>query len=274
MNIKKILFVFVIVSIYLSNPNTSQATVGGPEYISNIQGKNGSTEIIYEINSYSGRGCRPTIVTEDTVTGIKKILLPCDKSEKLSDNDFLIEEEVLLSGYPTVLDRIDLNKNKITAVITSAIEEKYDPSNGKFGKTDFDVDIYQDGVRKTSIKYQGCKPDQSHVINGYRMLNNKSIVLVVSTIGDCFEGGYTEQRIFVVKDINIFDSKPLPIVNNAEAIIDGGSLTMDYKDKVVNNEQVSTEVKVDNKNSNVSFYQITIILLVLIVLALVVSRRK
>ncbi len=274
MNIKKILFVFAILSVYLCNPNTSEATVGGPIYISNIQGKNGSTEIIYEINSYSGRGCRPTIVTQDAITGIKKELLSCNESEKLSDNDFLIEEEVLLSGYPTVLDRIDLNKNKISAVITSAIEEKYDASKGNFGGTDFSVDIYQDSVKKATITYKGCKPNQPQVINGYRMLNNKGIVFVVSTIGDCFEGGYTEQRVYIVNDIAILDSKPLPIVNNAEAIVDHGSLIPSSKEVVKNDEKVVTEVKPVNKVDNTSFYKLTIVLLILVVIVLTFSKRK
>ncbi len=258
--------------------NTTHATVGGPTYISNIQTTSfNSPEIIYEVANQGGRGCPPVIYSQNILTGQTKTLLSCDQAEKLSEIDYQTEREVILAKYPVILDRIDLNKNKVTAATVAINEQEMDEAKGFFGKTDFTIDIFQNAIKKSTLSYSGCSPIQPHIIEGYKAPNNKSLMLVVSTKGDCFEGGYTLQRIFFVPDITIYDAASLPSVINKDPLPGPGNISFIAKVPATTAPsaapKTSTETEKDEAGTLIN-YRIIIGILIVLVLGLAYKKAK
>ncbi len=271
---KIIIFSTILIISYFFNVGASNATVGGPTYISNIQSAlDNASEIIYEVHSQGGRGCPPEIYSQNIQTGEKKVVLSCNQSEKLSNLDYETEREVTLAKYPTILKRIDLNKNKVTAVTTAIDVQEIDEAKGFFGKTDFTIDIFQNNVKKTTLTYSGCKANQQHIIEGYKTPDNMYLVLVVSTIGDCFEGGYTAQRLFIVPNITFYDSTSLPVIANEDPAPGIGNLSFIAKISSETPNQNGTGTTGKNNTATVN-YQIIIAILIVIVISLAVQRSK
>lgn len=279
---KKItLFSAVLILVYLINVPPSHATVGGPTFISNIQTDAKGQEIIYEIWFQSGKGCPPELHSYNLQIGLKKVLLSCDELLKLSNRDQMVETEVTMSKYPVMLKRIDLNKNKITAVSTVTDEQKYDELKGLFGKTSFSLDIFQDGIKKTTYVYQGCKPEQQQIIDGYRIPNSKFMILILSTTGNCFEGGYTKQHMIVVPNTTIYDANALSITTNATPTPGNGRITLVAKNPTGTTNQSSEETgqisteentTANTPNNSALNYQIFIGVLLVIILALIFKK--
>ncbi len=287
-------FGLLLILTYFINVSITNATVGGPTYISNIQTNNGQ-DIAYQVSNMGGRGCPPEVYSYNVINGKSNLILSCNDLEKLNSVDAMTELEITLSKYPIILNKIDLNKNKISAVAKVIREEKYDESKGLWGKTDFSVDIFQNNVKKTTLEYSGCRPEQNHTIEGYANPESNYIILKVSTIGDCFEGGYTSQSIYSLSNINFYDEAAIPIESiNAEPTNNKSNLSFIAQNQKVINDSKNNEV-VDNAQNNIRYdnnseiidkstnksekpisslsYQIFIGVLVIIILTLILKRK-
>jgi hypothetical protein len=291
---KIIFFSAVLILSYIINTPVSQATVGGPTYINNIQTDASGQEIIYEVMGGDGRGCPPEIYSYNISTGSTKVLLSCNDSERLSNFEYETELELTMSKYPVILKRIDLNKNKITAEAVVTGEQEYDESLGNWGKTDFSIDIFQDGIKKMTKAYSGCKPEQQQIIEGYRIPNSKNMVLVLSTVTDCFEGGYLGQNPFIVPNITVYDATSLSITKNQAPTPGNGRISLIASKTASTDTQASiasidrdtnmganTEAGIDNEMQNKTNgdsglpalnYQIFIGILLVIILALIFRK--
>lgn len=291
---KKIKFLLFILGLTIFT-HSANATTGGPTYIKNIQTGNTNIEIIYEVKNLGGRGCPPEIYRFNLNTNKQDILISCnDEDADTNATNYARKLENIFSMYPNILERINLNSNNIDASFSNADKTKFDIDKGNPGNTNFTLDIFQDNDRKATVNFKGCNPDQKHIIEGYRVPNSRNIVIVVSSTGDCWEGGYIYERLFVVRDINIYDITPLPIQGERPAISDIGNITIwaDIKaEKNISKEDsnsIKSEVvnKIDNKeiesknvgstsdSPNSLYYNIIIILLILIILIEAIKKNK
>lgn len=127
--------------------------------------------------------------------------------EKLKEEFEQKEKELLSKPF---LSRIDLRKNKIEITVSvKEIEEL-----GDFTRATLIARVYQHNNKKGEFEFVGCfrKTDSLLKVNfdGFLIPNSNTILLLVSTIGQCHELGYLAEKIFPVFGIEIIDSQPLP----------------------------------------------------------------
>jgi hypothetical protein len=290
---KIILLSATIVVVCLMTITKVQATVGGPTIIHSLQySPTNGQEFIYEQQNYGGKGCPPEIYAINIKTQIKRTLVSCDEGIRNSV-EYNTKLENTLSQYPNLLKHIDLIKNKFSAKITAVKEHDFDASTGNFGGTDFQLDLFQNNEKKASILYSGCSKDQVHIIEGYAIPYKSTLVLLVSTKGDCFEGGYTRENLYIVPNISTyFDQTSLPVKNTEAARSGTGNISLiasSNKVQVPKTETSSYDTQTSspspetpinstpNQESEIpsnTNYLITIGALVLIILVLIFKSRK
>lgn len=200
-----ILFLAILASVTLAVADV-QATVGGPTYVYNLRISHvlPIQEIMYVTHSLSGKGCPPSVSALNIETMKSRDVVACD-----FDADESVMERAF-SQFPVVLKRLHLPYSGMRAEtrVVRFTENKDDPF--QFQKTDFETKIYQNtydgGEREVAaFDYPGCYPDQRHIIEGYATPQGYLVAFVVSTIGDCFEGGYITERIFPIKAMRVSD---------------------------------------------------------------------
>jgi hypothetical protein len=270
--IRKISIGIVFAIICIFNANSVQATVGGPTYIYDIRAGGDVGEIVYVKKNLGGSGCPPEIYKISTETNKASSLVGC--YDGIDPADYDAKFNSVLNGYPTLLNRINLESNSIEAVVKVIREVEVDEEKEiYFPQTDFGLDVYQNGIQKTTLTYTGCTTDQPHVIEGYAVPNSNLIALLVSTKGDCFEGGYITERLYVVPNITVNDSTALPLrEKNTPAIANAvGNLTI----SLGNPGEVTPPIQ-PKPNSSIPTYYIYIIVgaLALAILIVVLRLRK
>lgn|GEM_PF-2695127 len=216
---KKIILGFV--GVMLLSTTSAHATVGGPTYTYNLRVTHGAgatpKEIMYISHSSEGRGCPPLIYLLNTQTKTSSILVGCD--EPLYEQNF----KSTLDKYPVPLHRIHLPFNLIKAVVTVVREVEDDPGAFMGKKTEFLLELFQQDTKIASIPYSGCYPDQPHVIEGYATPTGSLSVILVSTTGDCFEGGYVREQVFPVSGATLhYNYQLAPRKTSSPAIADAG----------------------------------------------------
>ncbi len=206
---KKLLAVLFIVTAGIFVGSHASATVGGPTYIERVAFNAKNNSVYYLLHSQSGRGCPPIIKSINIATQKKVEIQSCDEIEKNynfdSDKYSQFIEEIFESL--TYLSRINLVKNDIMIAVEYIGEHHYDEYNVS---SDFRASVYQGGKKLETIDYIGCYKDQPHVFSGYSILGTNSIAIIVSRVGDCFEGGYMEQQLHLIQNVRIHDATAVP----------------------------------------------------------------
>lgn len=133
-----------------------------------------------------------------------QIAYSCDQGEQLLangdyDNSRVYSEiNKITDGFKN-LTPISLKENKISIDVAFVKNETYSPASNEFSGAIFDVSVYEDTVKIKNMSVQGCNTEQPFTFEGYAIPGfNKKIVLLLSTKGDCFEGGYIKETIHVV----------------------------------------------------------------------------
>ena len=228
---KSVLLAFLVVSGLLLTGDFVHATVGGPSYIRDLryspeQASESSSlvSIFYRKDDYGGRGCPPEYFALSASTGRKNLVITCAEAENTPE---IYEERVdsLLDYYNTSLDRISLTKNNITASVELVNTVPINETEGEYwGYSNFILDVFQDGVRKTSIPFSGCKQDQPHILKGYAAPTDNALILLLSSVPDCFEGGYISEEVYLVPAVSIIDRTVLPPRSTEGAAFEEGNL--------------------------------------------------
>jgi hypothetical protein len=186
------------------------ATVGGPTYIHTFK-YNPKDESVYFIqNDMGGRGCPPVLFKISLATGKEQAAFSCDQGEALREkNNF--DESVVTTEINNIianfkdLTPIHLKNNKISIDVNFVKSETYDDpySDAQWIQSStFNAAVYQDDKNIAELAIQGCNKDQPFTFAGYAVPGfEKKIVLLLSTKGDCFEGGYIDETLYVVGGI-------------------------------------------------------------------------
>lgn len=225
----------------------THATVGGPTLIHTLQYGTEKNYVLYEEQNYGGKGCPPGANLLDLRDGSVVPMVSCSDADWMDTNAYNQRLESTLSRYPNLLKHIDLTKNGITANVSVTKVTKSNEDAGIFPKTDFKMDVYQNGTLAGSFSYSGCSANQVHIVEGYVIPYTTNLVLLLSTKGDCFEGGYTNETLHVIHNVNIVDMNFLPLKGNTEAAATIGNLSI-----VASNPASSGKIATPKPSSNIN----------------------
>ena len=191
------------------------ATVGGPTYISDIVYHAPSESVYYLENSSDGRGC-PEIIHSVGLIDIEDVeVKTCDEifeqffSDSGSDESYLqfvADTYQNLSYLESInyLASVSLKKNKID-INVEFISENFNEYGDKYS-SDFEAVISQDGKILAKKRFSGCSKDQPHIFEGYRIPDTNAMAILISGKGDCWEGGYTREVLFIISDVKYYDT--------------------------------------------------------------------
>ncbi len=228
---KKYLFLLTIASFVFSFLILSKevlATVGGPILISEIAHNTSNNTIYYLVNDYGGRGCPPVIHSINLANKQDTQVKTCDEVLEEFFRDDSEEngqdyKQFISNFYQNLsyLDSISLKKNNIN-IDVNPISERIE--NGEKYWTEFRATLTQDNKELGKIDFRGCDKEQPHTFEGYRIPDSDTTIILISTKGDCFEGGYVRETLHLVEGIKYTESEKLlpgPILIGIAASIVG-----------------------------------------------------
>lgn len=249
----------IIVTLFiLMTANNTSATVGGPTTIDKLSYKASENSIYYVRNDGGGRGCPPIIEKIDLLTKSQIQVKTCEEIESIyykgenatANYDQFIEDafdNTLVKTLPT----ISFPNNNISIVVDYIGERKIAEYNTA---SDFRATIFQDSEKRGVIDFVGCYKDQPNVFKGYIIPDTNKMVVEVSRVGDCFEGGYIRDDVYVIEGINHQDTNSVGYYNYfSEPGVHRGNLVVFAQDDKVTNS-TSPEIQVVEKNIPVSLW--------------------
>ena len=195
----------LFLALFMLSAGQSAATVGGPTYIERLSHNPSENALYYLVNSQSGRGCPPIIHKVDLLTGTDTTVVSCSEIEAnyygpgafdSAAYNQMIENTFRSSNLLTV---INLAAHNISAEVEYVGVHRFDEYNTA---ADFQATIFQDPTDKRVINFTGCRQDQENNLRGYAVPGSPALVVVASRIGNCFEGGYTQEDLYFITGIN------------------------------------------------------------------------
>ncbi len=209
---KYLLTILFMFSLLILSDNTF-ATVGGPTYISEIAYDKATNSIYYLENDNSGRGC-PSIIHQVYINnGEDTEVKNCDEvfEEYFKSNDKESEERYrqFISDFYSNLSNpnigsISLKRNNIN--INVNVFSEYIENDEKYW-TEFEAIVIQNEKKLIAFDFRGCDQEQPHIFEGYRIPNTNILAVLISNKGDCFEGGYVNETLHLVKGVTFYDEK-------------------------------------------------------------------
>lgn len=190
-------------------PETVFATVGGPTYVSQIAYDAANKAVYYLESDMGGRGCPPIVHTVDVAEIKDREIKTCDDvfAEFFNGNqdDEQKYQQFISETYQSFpyLGSVSLEKNRISVRVETLGERV---ENGEKFWTDFRATLTQDNREIGKLDFRGCSADQPHVFEGYRIPGTDAMAMLISNKGDCFEGGYVRERLFIIKGVTYHDT--------------------------------------------------------------------
>lgn len=225
------LLIVLALVFFLPTANVS-ATVGGPSYIYRIVYDSQNNTVYYLKSDYGGRGCPPIIHKLDLKTKTTTEIKSCDDNFIMSEYDKLINDT--FQNFPNLYS-INLKKNNISAEM-DVVSKKIDNEQNFLEFTNFNIKVKQDGAEKANFNFNGCLEDQPNIVEGYLVPNSNIMLLLLSRIGDCYEGGYIYEDIYIAEGINYYDKNAVRYgKEDAPLLLNAGDLVVyasSDKDKV------------------------------------------
>jgi hypothetical protein len=202
--------IFVFIALIASAVSV-QATVGGPTYIGNFSYNKADESVYFISNSLSGRGCPPLLGKISLLTEKTSEVITCDQAERMIGNDYsngatvVLNEISRITSSFRILSPLSLSKNNIKVdvnYISAEMMEGFDEPV----RRNFVVKVFQSGIKIDEFALTGCNTNQPFTFAGYAIPTlEKKIILLSSTKGDCFEGGYIGERLLVIGGVNNLD---------------------------------------------------------------------
>jgi hypothetical protein len=268
-----ILLIFVLAVFSLWTENVF-ATVGGPTYISSIAFNTKDNSVYYQVHDYGGKGC-PVI--------LHKIDLTTLKDSEVKSCDQVLEEYFFPEGDTgkynqfisdiyqnfSYLGSINLKKNNVDVQVEFISEHIED---GYTLWTEFRANIIQDNKEIAKINFQGCSKDQPHVFEGYMIPNSNAMAILISNKGDCFEGGYVEENLQVIKGIKYYDTNIVRSIKDESATEPNLANMVVYA--TLNDIENNDNVSVPQKNPAANVVLLVATFAVGIMLGYVVGRKS
>lgn len=265
----KISILFVVALFLLMSASNVSATVGGPTTIDRLSYSPNENSLYYVVHDGGGRGCPPIIEKINLSTKERTQLKSCDEIESTYYRDESSAARYIqfledTFKYPNVktLSIISLSRNNISILVDYVGEHRFDEYNVS---SDFRATISQDNQKKGVIDFIGCYEDQPNVFKGYIIPDTNKMALEISRIGDCFEGGYAKDDVYILDDINFQDINPVGYYNySSEPGVHRGNLVVFAQDsKTVSS--VPSKIETIEKNRFTSIWWIPALMVGLVV---------
>jgi hypothetical protein len=194
---KKLILFVLAFAIFSIGATQAHATTGGPTYVYYLKYNPADASLYYTEQSDSGRGCPPELKKISVVTGQASTVISCDDAESIDVPNGVETEIAGITDSFSDAAAINLEKNNIDIILTFAGEEKI--TDDYVLKNHFIAHVYQDGVSVGEFPVEGCSINQPFLFAGYALRGlNKKLVLLLSTKGDCMEGGYIRESLRVI----------------------------------------------------------------------------
>jgi hypothetical protein len=273
---------FILTGLALSSEMVF-ATVGGPTYIYRFKYNPKDESVYYIQNDHGGRGCPPELMKMSLATGNIQTVFSCDQGEKLFENDYStspVDAEInkIISGFKD-LTPINLKDNKISVDVTFVKNEKISPEIDEISGATFTASVYQGNKKITDLTVHGCNTEQPFTFAGYAIPGfEKKIVLLLSTIGNCFEGGYIDENLYVVGGVENINRNSTATMYKDNSALSPTSMTLVVfePDKVqIVNDPMSTSTAPESPTEStrrLSIITTIIIAVVAILLGIVFGR--
>ncbi|HCC84641.1 MAG TPA: hypothetical protein DEP87_03080 [Candidatus Pacebacteria bacterium] len=231
-----------------------------------------------------GKGC-PSIIHAISLTNVQDTeVKTCDEVFQQFFKNYSEENQNKYSQFIydtyqnlSYLGSVSLKKNNI-GVNVEFISENV-AEDGEVYWREFDAIISQDGKSLTRTRFRGCSKDQPHIFEGYRIPNTDSMAILISNKGDCFEGGYVNESLHVIKGIKYYDTNIVRSIKEESATEPNTGNMVVYatsKDVVNDNNanSTSTTSPVPQKNSVAEIILMVTIFVVGTTLGYVVGRKS
>jgi uncharacterized membrane protein len=196
---------FISLFTLLAGSSIAYATVGGPTYVGSFTYSHDSESVYYTQITEGGRGCPPELKTISLDTGKIGTSFSCDQGESLATGDYqetltkVTNEISKLTKDQKPLMPLSLPLNKISVDVSFVREEFAEGDPSMRIKSYFLAEVYQNERKIDEFEITGCSKDQPFTFAGYSIPGfEKKIILLSSTKGDCWEGGYTREQLHVV----------------------------------------------------------------------------
>ncbi len=258
----------LVALVVVLGARTAEATVGGPTFVGSFSYNPENESVYYVLQSQDGRGCPPLLQSISLADEAVTTELSCDEAEGLAGEEYSNQDRVfqkiseITEGFK-YLSPISLSKNGVDVEVAFVESETLEDSPDFVIRSLFSAVVYQDGQKIDEFEIIGCSVDQPFSFAGYAIPGfEKKIVLLSSTKGDCWEGGYTYERLHVIGGLSVLDraSSGNEYKSHASALVpSAGTLVVFEK------EAVSIEVPIEVDASRVPYGTIGTALITLLV---------
>ncbi len=262
----------------------AHATVGGPTYVYSLKYNPADASLYYTEQSEGGRGCLPILKKISLVSLEVSDVISCNQSEGLSLSDVFTEINAVTKGFKD-LTQISLAQNNIRIELTNPQTKKI-PNDNYVINTLFTAQVYQNDTLIGEFPVSGCSADQTFLFGGYAFTSlNKKIALLLSTKGNCFEGGYIYESLHII-NANVKDKSFVANYLKSEVPLVESSATLSpiYLENTKPNQEPikntpSNIIPTNNeRNLNTSEIVIALIALIFLILGVVlgyaINRKK
>ncbi|MEK7574779.1 MAG: hypothetical protein AAB511_00950 [Patescibacteria group bacterium] len=256
--------------------NTANATVGGPTFVHSFSYNPADESVYYIMNSQNGRGCPPELLKLSLASNTSQVVYSCDEGESLIQNtnyDFApVNAKIsdITEGYKRLIP-IHLKNNNISVSVDFHGLENISPEVSEIKNAKFTVNISQDNKKLAPIPIVGCNNDQPFTLAGYAIPGfEKKIIILLSTKGDCWEGGYIRESLHVVGGISDLDKNyTTNYYKEASALVPNeGTLVVSASDESSPNPIATnthdTETPRENASGNSILFTLAIIVSLII----------
>jgi hypothetical protein len=254
------LSMFLIAFGVLCIAGSASATVGGPTFIHTFKYNPLDESVYYIRNSENGRGCPPELMKLSLNSGKSQVVYSCDQGEKLRGDNYdyngisPVNTEInkIIQNFKD-LTPINLKDNRIFIDVNFVNYEKMTGEDDWIKNANFTASVYQDNKKIIDLPIIGCNVEQPFVFAGYAIPGfDKKIVLLLSTKGDCFEGGYIYETLHVVGGVSNLDKTYLNFYKGPSALVPNeGTLVVFESESVAVpiEEENETPVPVETSNN-------------------------
>lgn len=233
----------------------AHATVGGPTYVYDFTYNPANESVYYISNAMSGRGCPPELMRLSLVDSTIQKAYSCEEAEaQLTPPTTYLSPIINITETFKHLASINLKKNNISVDVRFLNYKNISLDVSEIKKANFVATAYQGDEKLVDFPIVGCSAEQPFTFAGYAIPGfEKKIILLLSAKGDCWEGGYTRESLYVVGGVSNLDKTPIGnFYKNASALVPNeGTLVVFAKDADSDTTSTTTtETPATHKTSN------------------------
>jgi len=217
--------------------SVAHATVGGDKLINSFTYNPEDESVYYVSEDFGGRGCPPELRKLSLASGLYDIVVPCGDDAQTTQTAI---RSITTDFKP--LTPLDLRKNDIAIDLTFDRSEQYSPEVTEIVRSHFTATVYQHGKSISTFPVQGCSISQPFIFQGYSIPGyDKKIAMLVSAKGDCFEGGYIYETLYVVSGVSGLDKTAVTFYKGSTPLLpnEGNYVVYEHESPVTSNTSIT-----------------------------------